>query len=248
MKRIVQTLGLCALSLIIGCKENSGYRVEKAQVVKVSEFSDDIKIPAKVWDMLELKSSGEAGAENHSSGGHSAPPAEAHGDAHGSGAAPSAEPSVGGKNLSFSEITVILAQKNSGIIKDDAVKIFLPKGGGEIDLSQYVTGKNGSFFVGFDFPPFEGATGKKVVFISDTKKRKIGGQIFGAGCNRYFDITEKFLKEMKGEGIKVNTTQERYISVLGGTFLLSAKKNDEVHVARISFKNSQFPSLFCKEQ
>lgn len=148
----------------------------------------------------------------------------------------------------FSEIHVFLVQKNPGIIQDEAVKISLPKGGGTLDLAQYVNPQRGTFYVGFEFPSFEGSSETKVIFVSGARKRKIGGQIFGAGCNQFFDITERFFKEMKSEGIKVNTFQERYLSVLGGTFLFSAKKDKEVHVAQVSFRHSGFSPLFCREQ
>lgn len=234
MKKIVQALGIWMFFAQGACKGSPGYHVDKLQEVKSLDFIEDIRIPSKAWDLLEFKTP-------EASGSHGAPPAEGH------SSSPSGESSMAKKDAVFSEITVILAQKNSGIIKGEAVKISLPKGGGNIDLSQYLTGKKGSFYVGFEYPAFGAASAKKIVFVSGTRKRKIGGQIFGAGCNQYFDISDKFLKEMKGEGLKVNTTQERYLSVLGGTFLLSAKKDNEVHLAQVTFTNSQFPSLFCKE-
>lgn len=234
MKKTVQALSIWMFFALGACKGNPGYHVDNAQEVKSSDFIEDIRIPSKAWDLLEFKNP-------EGSAGHGAPPAEGH------SSAPSSESSTANNAVVFSEITVILAQKNSGIIKGEAVKISLPKGGGNIDLSQYITGKKGSFYVGFEYPAFEAASAKKVVFVSGTRKRKIGGQIFGSGCNQYFDISDKFLKEMKGEGLKVNTTQERYLSVLGGTFLFSAKKDNEVHLTQVTFTNSQFPSLFCKE-
>lgn len=152
------------------------------------------------------------------------------------------------ENVVFSEVNVFLVQKNPGIIKGEAVKIVLPKGGGTIDLAQYVGANRGTFYVGFEFPSMEGTQENKIIFVSGARKRKIGGQVFGAGCNQFFDITERFVKEMKSEGLKVNTFQERYLSVLGGTFLFSAKKGKEVHVAQVSFRHSGFSHLFCREQ
>lgn len=149
--------------------------------------------------------------------------------------------------LIFAEISVSLVQKNDGIIKNGAAKISLPKGGGIIDLAQFVEDQNGTFYVGFDFADFKDAKDKKVLFVSGAKKRKIGGKIFGAGCNQYFDITDSFFKQMKSEGLKVNTTQDRYLSVLGGTFLFAAKNDTDVRIAQVTFTNSKKPSLFCKE-
>lgn len=209
-----------------GCTKKAGFHVEDFQEVKIEELAEDIKVPGKAWDQLEFKS------------------AEAHGakDSHGEGA------KALSKAFSFADVVVWLVQKNEGVIEGEAVKIQLPKGGGKIDLSRYVTSQPGSFYVGFEFPAFETATGKKVLFVSRTRKRKIGGKVFGDGCNTVLDITNRFLKEMQGEGLKVNTTQERYLSVLGGTFLFSAQNGNDVLLAQVTFVNPQFPHLFCEEK
>lgn len=201
-------LGFLSLA---SCKGNpGGYHVEDYREVKFEDFPDDIKVPTKMWDLVEHAPKGK-------------------------------------NNLIFSDVKVFLVEKNEGIIEGEAVEISLPKGGGNIDLSRFVTDKKGSFYVGLEFPGFEGASTKKVLFISATKKRRIGNQVFGAGCNQMFDITDKFLKEMSGEGLKVNTTQDRYLSVLGGTFIFAAQKEHDILLAQVTFQNSQNSFLFCGE-
>ncbi|CAE80878.1 hypothetical protein predicted by Glimmer/Critica [Bdellovibrio bacteriovorus HD100] len=153
-----------------------------------------------------------------------------------------------GKNLIFSELTVYLVEKNPGVVEGEAIKIQLPRGGGTIDLSRFITDRRGTFYVGFEFPEFTDATGKKVLFLSKARKRRLGSEIFGAGCNQYFDITDEFFKKMKAEGLKVNSTQDRYLSVLGGSFLFAAEKGADVHLAQVRFTNSQQPQFFCEER
>lgn len=235
---------------LLACEKKPGYHVEEPKQIKIEELADDIRVPSQAWDLLEFKTV-------------SAAPAAAHGDEHGeakheeSGHGGGDEGGHGGggegkaapaKNYTFSDVIVYLAQKNDSVVQGEAVKIHLPKGGGKIDLSRYITSQPGTFFIGFEFPAFETATAKKVVFVSRTRKRKIGGQIFGAGCNQILDITDRFLTEMKGEGIKVNTTQERYLSVVGGTFLFSAQTPGDVLLAQVTFVNPQFQNLFCEEK
>lgn len=152
------------------------------------------------------------------------------------------------KNLIFAEVSVFLVEKNPGVIEGEAVKISLPRGGGTIDLARFITNRRGTFYVGFDFPEFSEASGKKVVFVSKARKRRIGSEVFGAGCNQFFDITDEFFKKMKAEGLKVNTTNDRYLSVLGGSFLFSAEKGSDVHLAQVRFINSQQPQFFCEER
>lgn len=218
MIRFLRALTLC-LSLLLGaCKDEPGFLVHDYQEVKYGNLEDDIKIPTPAWEMLEFKGEGHEEIVSTT------------------------------KNVIFSEVTVFLVQKNPGIVEGEAVKLVLPKGGGKIDLSRFITNQKGSFYVGFEFPAFEEAKNKKVLFVSGSRKRKIGGQVFGAGCNQFFDITDRFFKEMKTGGLKVNTTQERYLSVLGGTFLFSAQSNNDVHIAQVTFKSSQYSPLFCGGQ
>ncbi|KHD89556.1 MAG: hypothetical protein OM95_02960 [Bdellovibrio sp. ArHS] len=229
MTKFVQVSIFWMSVVLAGCTSDpAGYHVSEYHEVKFEDLPEDIKVPNQVWNLLEFKATEAAHAEG--------------GGEHGAPAAASAI----GKNLVFSEVTVFLVQKNDQIIRNEAVKILLPKGGGTVDLSRYVTGNQGSFYVGFDFPQFEGATAKKVIFVSKARKRRIGSQVFGGGCNQFFDITDRFLKEVAGEGIKVNTTQERYLSVLGGTFFFAAQKDNDVHLAQVTFMHPQYSPLFCE--
>lgn len=214
---------------VASCKEKMpSYHAEEYQEIKYEDLPEDIKVPTKIWEMVEFKGAGSEKAEGHGGG-------------HGEGAAAPAA----SKNLVFSDLQIFLVEKNSGVVAGEAVKISLPKGGGTVDLSRFITNKQGTFYVGFEFPEFAEAQAKKVIFVSNTKKRRIGSQIFGAGCNQIFDITDRFMQEMKGDGLKVNTTQERYLSVMGGTFLFAAQKGSDVFLAQVTFTNPQQAALFC---
>lgn len=150
----------------------------------------------------------------------------------------------------FSEVKVWLKEKNPKTLVKPSLRIDFPKGGGEVDLSNFVSSgekDNGSFFVGFDFPEFEEATMKKVLFISRAKKRRLDGEIWGSGCNKVVDITNHFLKAMEKDGIKVNSTRLRHLSVLGGTFILAATKDGQNFITQVTFKDSGNLDLFCSE-
>lgn len=147
----------------------------------------------------------------------------------------------------FSEINVFLKEKNNGVVKKAAYQLNFPRGGGELDLSNYVTGKQGTFFVSFVFPEFEDAAYQKVLFISNSRKRKIDDHIFGSGCREFFDITDRFLAENKSGGIKVNTTRNRHISVLSGTFIFISKKNKQNYLTQVTFTDKEHKNLLCPE-
>ncbi|MNJ99714.1 hypothetical protein D3C87_174950 [compost metagenome] len=217
-------LSLTCLS-VVACTPKEGYVVDSYHEQKIEDLAEEVKIPSKAWDILEGKSTAAHGSSEEQS--------------------PEAS-SVLAKEFVFSEVTVFLVEKNPGVLKRPAYKISLPRGGGEIDLDHYMGISPGSFFVGFEYPEFVDAQDKKVLFVSQAKKRKIDDIVYGLGCNQFVDITSKFFEAMKREGLKVNTTRDRHLSVLGGHFLFSAQKNNTVYVSQVSFTDSNKTNLFCE--
>ncbi|WII72899.1 hypothetical protein QJS83_03315 [Bdellovibrio sp. 22V] len=222
MKKFVQALVIWMSFFSGACTAVPGYHVSEYGDIKIEDPPEDLKVPTQAWNLMEFKVA--ENADDHGGGG-----------------------GVSQNNLIFSEVAVFLVEKNKGIVEGQALRISLPRGGGEVDLSRFIKDQRGSFYVGFEFPEFENATAKKVIFVSHARKRRIGNQVFGAGCNQFFDISEKFFTQMKGEGIKVNTTQNRHLSVLGGTFFFAAQKDKDIHLAQVTFKSSQHAPLFCEE-
>lgn len=211
---------VCILSLLASaCTKKEEPREIQFREVSFNQIPADIKIPSLAWDLLEKAGQGTEGA--------------------------CLGCLVANKEVVFSEIKVLLIGKNPGIVESEAVRISLPKGGGTIDLAQFITEKKGSFYVKFEFAPFDKAIDKKVIFVSGSRKRKIGDKLFGSGCNQFFDISNRYFKEMAGDGLKVNTTQERYLSVLAGTFLFASKKENRNDVAQVTFTHSKQLPLLC---
>ena len=147
----------------------------------------------------------------------------------------------------FTESKLWLKEKNSGVLRDSALAIEFPKGGGEVDFSSLRGKENGSFFLGMEIPEFTEASMVKVLFISHAKKRRIDGEIWGSGCNKVLDITEEFMKAMKGAGLKLNTTRSRHFTVAGGTFILAATKDGQNFISQITIKDSEKSDLACAE-
>jgi hypothetical protein len=233
--------------LLPACYQKTGFRTENSKVEDISDIAKEIRVPSKMWALLK--------GEEVASEGHAAPAGPAHGEApadHGGGGdgghggAESGGKESADEGFVFSEVKVILTEKNPGILRDPSLTLSFSRGGGEVDLATYVSEKPGSFFVGFDFPEMEDGDIKKVIFISRARKRKIDNQIFGAGCNQFLDITEKFLTEMKGQGIKANTTRKRHVSLLAGTFIISAQKGKQKYVTQVTFTDSSSPQLLCQ--
>ena len=67
----------------------------------------------------------------------------------------------------------------------------------------------------------------------------------GMGCDQYADITSYFKKENSKEGFRVNTTDGRHITVLGGTFVFVVAEPEALNIALVQFQDSRLPDLTC---
>ena len=120
-------------------------------------------------------------------------------------------------------------------------------GGGELDLKDFVVGDKGSFFIKFSPGETKDAGQLQVYFFSQSRKRKIDDEIFGSGCNVYFDISKKWANENSKKGIKVNVTESRHISVLGGHFIFVKKLDNKLYISQVKIYDSTKPEYFCRE-
>lgn len=148
--------------------------------------------------------------------------------------------------LVWMPIKVQLASVAEGILTNRNIEMNFPMGGGEVDFNQLVVGDKGSFYIKFLLDKnIEGQT--KVFFYSRAKKRKLDDDIFGAGCNVYFDISKKFLTANSGKGVKVNVTDNRHLSVLGGHLIIASKADGKIYLTQVSFTDSVQRELLCQE-
>ena len=205
--------------LAAACTKPASFRTENAEQVKIEDLPSDFKMPAAIWDIVEKSPDAKATAEASNAG------------------------------IFYSTAKVFLTEKNPGILRSPAYEIELPRGGGSIDLAKYLSGDQGSFYVGFELPEeITAGTNFKAIYISDARKRKLDERVFGAGCSQYFDITQKFLQMMKGEGIKANTTRQRHVTVLAGHYIFSAMKDNRIYITQVTLTDSRYKNLLCEAQ
>lgn len=151
------------------------------------------------------------------------------------------------KPILFTFAKVFMKEKNDKVLKGPLLGFEFPRGGGELDLASVKGTKAGSFFLGFEIPEFEGALKQKVLFISQSKKRKVDGEILGSGCNKVFDITAEVLKGNQKEGIKINTTRDRHTSILAGHLIFIAETEKSWLLSQITFHDSSRLDLICPD-
>lgn len=264
---MIKALGLSCLFwmtlILVSCSKNkeADHQDDEVKKIKLDILPADIIVPSKVWDLLEFKDPNVAAAHHGDAhgaaaghGGGGGHEAKAEGGGHGGGGGEGgghgdgkAKSAVQSKETTIADVILYLEDITEGVVKDGPVKILLPKGGGEIDLSDYITDVDGSFYFRLEFLPFESvsASSSKVIFQSKSRRRQLENKVWGAGCNQILDVTKIFLSTMSKKGLKVNSNRQRHVTVLGGTFFFSAQTETGFSVAQVTIKDSKNKHLFC---
>jgi hypothetical protein len=147
------------------------------------------------------------------------------------------------ESFSFTSAKVRLIEKTDGVLVDPDITIDLPRGGGDIDLSRFVRDRKGTFRIYFEIPDLKAGKNFQAFFVSNARKRKLDGQVWGSGCQKFMVLTEFIIADTENKGIEVNSTRHRHLSVIGGHFIFSAGQQ----LTRVSFSDSTQPHLFCKQ-
>lgn len=215
------------------------HSVFNGTVFEVKDLPTDFKLPAKLWD--KVMATGSVGAKEAGGHGGGHDKKEEHGGDGGGG-----EREKQDTLIVWLPVEVSFIAKSPGILVHDSVQYNLPRGGGALDLSKITDGDKGTFYLKFGLNDFSSPSSMKVYFVSNSKKRRVDGEIFGAGCNVYFDVTSSFQKLNSGEGIKFNITNNRHVSALGGHFVFVQSDKDKVYLSQVEFKDSQNRDYLCK--
>jgi hypothetical protein len=148
-------------------------------------------------------------------------------------------------NFIFSPISVQFKEKNPGVLADPVMRFEFPNAGGEIDFAKYIKSERGTFQITFDFEGFADPASLQIYYMPTARKRKIDGEIFGAGCKKFYDLKDYILTANSKEGLVVNVTRDRHDSAVGGHFIFSYKKGKQTYISQVSFTDSKRPDLFC---
>ncbi len=224
------------ISLLTSCSkklEVTSPNEEAFKKIEVSERASDIQVPKAVWNEIELQGlEGENYVRVKKKQDVRSDDSDWSLDNTGS--------------LVFTNLVVQIWEKTKNVLIEPYMEFHFPLGGGEIDLSQYVTGKKGTFFVKifFDETPEDIKT-VTAHFISNTKKRVVSGDSLSDGCQSVANITSFYKSDISNKGIALNTTDDRFLGMIGGSLIISHKKNKQIYISQITFKDKEKKKLFC---
>lgn len=142
--------------------------------------------------------------------------------------------------------TVYLTEKTQGVLGSKNYEINFPEKGGVLDLSHFVTEKIGSFYlkVIWDFKKLP-LKNSKIYFVSRSKIRRIGEKTLGSGCDHFFDLTNYWVNSIADEGLFLNNTDARHISLLSGTYFLNVYVEGKLYSAQFEIFDSNRRDLLC---
>jgi hypothetical protein len=218
-------LPLIALTLFLSCEKHEEEPVEN-EIVQVDEVPLDFIVPQVVWDSMapHAEEGGEGGGEGEGGKG----------------------PEVKAKPILYASVKIFMKEKNKGVLKKPQMGFEFSRGGGEVDLSQVMGSQPGTFFVNFEMPEFENVLSQKIFLVSQSRQRKVDGEILGSGCRKVLDLSSGLGKVIKGEGLKINSTRSRHDSILGGHLIFMAETEKNWLMSQVTFFDSTRMDLFCK--
>ena len=220
-----RVIGLALMLVLLGCKKNPSWKSQKLTQINVKHQPGEIEIPESLWaKILEsrpLKEKPTATQTEH----------------------PEKEPAP---ETSLEPLKVFLIERNKGVLKGQNSALSFVSGGGQIDLSDYTSNLKGSYYVAFEFMPESEKGETKVFFLSNSTIRKAGNEQIGSGCHTYFELTNRFARAMKGDGFLVNTSDQRDVSALAGTYIFAQSSGNKIHMATLTIKDDNHRALQCR--
>jgi hypothetical protein len=131
------------------------------------------------------------------------------------------------------------------------------RGGMVIDLKSVVGAKRANFRVEI----LLSATGRKrewidgqdvniaikAFYVSNARERTLAGESYGAGCGSYMDVSTYFNRQMSRGGFRVNTTEQRYLTALAGTYVFATVYRGDLYLSSVTLTDSRFSQHLCRE-
>lgn len=149
---------------------------------------------------------------------------------------------------SFIPINVAFLQKQEQVLKQPHIQYNLPKGGGEVDMRDVISGE-GSFYMYFPEEQFKNSEMDllHLFFVSNSPQAKINNEQFGLGCGKWNDLKSKFKSLQNADYLKLNTNDLRYLKVIAGTYVFVFKQARNLYLTQLTITNSRHSENLCMQ-
>lgn len=218
---------------IAACKKNPNWKSQTVTEITVKPQIGEVKIPVSLWEKVIALNTAAIAARK--------PPVKSNEKSEAKEGSDEVAPET-----SLEPLKVYLIERNKGVLKGQNTALSFVAGGGELDLGDFVQPLRGSYFMAFEFMPDTVGVDTKVFFLSNSVIRKVGSDRVGSGCNTYFDLTKTFNEAMKHDGFLLNTSDQRDVSALAGTYVFVSTLGGKLHLATLIIKDDGYRALQCR--
>jgi len=144
---------------------------------------------------------------------------------------------------------VFLVEKTSGVLGGENWDLKFPPGGGYLDYRYFLPeSKTGTFYLKIKYDQDMDPKDTRIYYLSNGRVRQIDNRPVGNGCSRYFDISDFWKKAMNGDGLELNTSGSRHISVTAGTFYFVAPYRGKLRISHLTIKDTRHHDLACDDE
>lgn len=225
---------IACLSLI-GCKEEAGWKNKNYAERTSNSITGAVKVPKELWERLIDPEKPLRGTIELS---------QVPTPNQGGGDSAIAKATI---ETDLKPLTVYMVEESRGVLGGRNSKIIFGPGGGDLDLRDFIAENRGAFRIIFEFgADLDPAIKKRVWYLSNAVKRKVGTDSVGAGCDTYMDISSFVAQSNLKDGILIAVSGDRYVSALAGTFFFSAKRGGRVQTSRLTLFDSSKRKLQCR--
>lgn len=145
----------------------------------------------------------------------------------------------------FIPLKIQFTEKSAGTLAQPVMQFAFAKGGGQLDLQTIVKGQ-GSFYLSFPPEQFLELTElEHIFFVSQSPVTKIDNENLGLGCGKWIDLKKNFADIQKPNFIRVNTTLNRHIHVIAGSYIFVFRKINQIFLTQVTLTDSKNKNQLC---
>lgn len=233
MRMIIRMKFIIILSILvfgISCTKDKLYLSTKAKTVNLQNTEQNVKLPTALWKTLEEvyrpPALDNTRVEQEGSKTKLALPIE------------------------YFKIQVYLKEETRNVLKEDSYQLLFEKGGGELDLLDFVKDSRGVFRMGVvaDIEGVEELKDMKVFFLPNSKIKNEASGPIASSCDQYYEITSYFHKSMDSSGFELNTFDQKHLGLVAGSFFFALSHNGKLFLSQLTIKDSRYKNLHCRWQ
>lgn len=145
------------------------------------------------------------------------------------------------------DLKLYIQGETSGVVRQN-IRIDIPRAGGIVDLASHLSDRRGFFTLGFELAVAEenvDLSALRVFYLSHARQRQLGDETLGAGCQIWMDITGYFHEQALRSGIWANTTDQRHVSLLAGTYIFTLVAGESLYLSTLTIQDSRYSQLQC---